>query len=316
MPFIDWFNELEGYALRSERFYNTFSMGLTTPKMAETMVQWLQAAYESGLEAKESAAKPAKDAWRPDVCPITGLPFFMWIEHHESGQMVPTYGGPYDSYTIPVRDENGSFVRERYDHDNGWWVTDEVEDVGVMIVSDQSYVVDTIAEESWLETPDEKRAYAWGYMKAKEEPRGKVPEADICFRDLFEAAKRVGVLQEQRIMALEKANKNLTVRSFDLADIDKYPQGTVDDIIESAANYTEDGKDYRIPFNLQYGQRLVAMVVAECIAQCNSVAQMASVTNVGEMARKTKTTAESCANMIGMRFGVGRQTPQDGAEDV
>ena len=79
-------------------------------------------------------------AWCPDVCPITGLPFFMWIEHHETGQMMPTYGGPYDSYTIPVRDKDGSYCRERYDHDNGWWVTDEVEDVGVQIVSDQAYV--------------------------------------------------------------------------------------------------------------------------------------------------------------------------------
>lgn len=81
-------------------------------------------------------------AWCPDVCPITGLPFFMWIEHHETGQRVPTYGGPYDSYTIPVRDKDGSYCRERYDHDNGWWVTDEVEDVGVQIVSDQVFVCD------------------------------------------------------------------------------------------------------------------------------------------------------------------------------
>lgn len=81
-------------------------------------------------------------AWCPDVCPITGLPFFMWIEHHETGQMVPTYGGPYDSYTIPVRDKDGSYCRERYDHDRGGWLTDEVEDVGVQIVSDQAYVSD------------------------------------------------------------------------------------------------------------------------------------------------------------------------------
>ena len=89
-------------------------------------------------------AQPEQEpvAWRPDVCPITGRPFFMWIEHHKTGQMVPTYGGPYDSYTIPVRDDDGSYCRERYDHDNGWWVTNEVEDVGVQIVSDQAYVSD------------------------------------------------------------------------------------------------------------------------------------------------------------------------------
>lgn len=88
--------------------------------------------------AEQQAAEPV--AWCPDVCPITGRPFFMWIEHHKTGQMVPTYGGPYDSYTIPVRDKDGSYCRERYDHDNGWWVTDEIDDVGIQIVSDQAYV--------------------------------------------------------------------------------------------------------------------------------------------------------------------------------
>ena len=92
----------------------------------------------------EQPAQPGQEpvAWCPDVCPITGLPFFMWIEHHETGQNVPTYGGPYDSYTIPVRDKDGSYYRERYDHDRGGWLTDEVEDVGVQIVSDQAYVSD------------------------------------------------------------------------------------------------------------------------------------------------------------------------------
>ncbi|WP_261986136.1 hypothetical protein [Escherichia fergusonii] len=36
--------------------------------------------------------------WRPDICPITGRVFFMWIEHPTLGN-VPTYGGPLDSYT-------------------------------------------------------------------------------------------------------------------------------------------------------------------------------------------------------------------------
>lgn len=89
------------------------------------------------------AQQPQAEAvrWCPDVCPITGKPFFMWIDHPRHGS-VPTYGGPYDSYTIPVRDDAGSFCCERYDHDNGWWVADEVHDVGVQIVSDQAYVSD------------------------------------------------------------------------------------------------------------------------------------------------------------------------------
>jgi len=41
--------------------------------------------------------------WCPDRDPITLRPFFMWIEHPERG-MVPTYGGPFDSYTLADRD--------------------------------------------------------------------------------------------------------------------------------------------------------------------------------------------------------------------
>ena len=72
--------------------------------------------------------------WCPDVCPITLRPFFMWIEN-EDGEEVPTYGGPYDSYTIPEPDipKDGQpkkrfdieYTQRRYDHDQGGW-TDEV----------------------------------------------------------------------------------------------------------------------------------------------------------------------------------------------
>jgi predicted Zn-ribbon and HTH transcriptional regulator len=58
---------------------------------------------------------------KSDYCPITGRPFFMEIEHPERG-LVPTYGGPFDSYTIPEVDDDREFVCERYDHDEGAWV--------------------------------------------------------------------------------------------------------------------------------------------------------------------------------------------------
>lgn len=112
-------------------------------------------------QAVSSAPQPAPVqqepvAWCPDVCPITGLPFFMWIEHHETGQKVPTYGGPYDSYTIPVRDKDGSYCRERYDHDLGGWCIDEVEDVGVQIVSDQAHFSDEPpASKPWVGLTEE-----------------------------------------------------------------------------------------------------------------------------------------------------------------
>ncbi len=88
------------------------------------------------------AGQGGVEPWCPDVCPITGRPFFMWIEHYESGSMVPTYGGPFDSYTIPVRDDDGSYCCQRYDHDLGGWIVDCFEDVGVQIVDDQAYVSD------------------------------------------------------------------------------------------------------------------------------------------------------------------------------
>lgn len=62
--------------------------------------------------------------WKPERCPITGRSFFMWIDHPDLGY-VPTYGGPYDSYTLADKDENGEYFVHRYDHDDGAWVDDE-----------------------------------------------------------------------------------------------------------------------------------------------------------------------------------------------
>lgn len=74
------------------------------------------------------------DQWRPEICPITGRAFFMWIEHPTLGN-VPTYGGPLDSYTIPTKDGNGEFSCERYDHDFGGWV--ESECLGLYLIDDK-----------------------------------------------------------------------------------------------------------------------------------------------------------------------------------
>jgi len=46
------------------------------------------------------------------------------------------------------------------------------------------------------------------------------------------------------------------------------------------------------------------LIVRECISKCEFVADMATITNTGEMARKTKATADSCAKMIKEHFGV------------
>jgi len=54
--------------------------------------------------------------------------------------MVPTYGGPYDSYTIPTVDSDGEFCCERYDHDEGAWVDSEC--LSVRLTDDREPAVD------------------------------------------------------------------------------------------------------------------------------------------------------------------------------
>jgi hypothetical protein len=51
-------------------------------------------------------------------------------------------------------------------------------------------------------------------------------------------------------------------------------------------------------------EKFAQLIVAKCVAQCEFVAIQAEITNTGEMARKTKATADSCAQMIKEHFGV------------
>ena len=85
------------------------------------------------LKSTTAQAAPAAVAGlsrdlHPEKCPVTGRPFFMTLDHPELGD-VPTYGGPYDSYTIPAPEgeptdpwHERELRSERYDHDAGWWV--------------------------------------------------------------------------------------------------------------------------------------------------------------------------------------------------
>ncbi len=86
--------------------------------------------------AELEAESDNKYRWCPDVCPFTKRPFFMWIEHQEKG-WVPTYGGPFDSYTLPEADGNGSFIVSRFDHDEGAWLMDCDIDIGLRLIDDQ-----------------------------------------------------------------------------------------------------------------------------------------------------------------------------------
>ncbi len=51
-------------------------------------------------------------------------------------------------------------------------------------------------------------------------------------------------------------------------------------------------------------RQFAELIVRECVRKCEFVATQAEITNTGEMARKTKATADSCAQMIKEHFGV------------
>lgn len=52
MSFETWFNQVELYGLKSERFYDLVKLQVNNPVYAESLVAWLRAAYEAGQEAK------------------------------------------------------------------------------------------------------------------------------------------------------------------------------------------------------------------------------------------------------------------------
>ena len=90
--------------------------------------------------------------WCPPSCPITGQKFFMWIDGPDGEGLVPTYGGPYDSYTLPEleRTENyapglnvGEWTRMRFDHDEGSWV-DGAEGLGLILIEENDLLDDDL----------------------------------------------------------------------------------------------------------------------------------------------------------------------------
>ncbi len=82
----------------------------------------------------------------PKECPVTHLPYFTLIQsQYDESVWVPTFGGPFDSYTIPVQDEDGYFYRERFDHDAGCWVEgSEVVEVRPDKIADRERLLDDL----------------------------------------------------------------------------------------------------------------------------------------------------------------------------
>ena len=103
----------------------------------------LSAATARAEKAEGELQSVAETPRGPDVCPITGRLFFMNLEHPELGT-IATYGGPFDSYTVPSwdKEDEGAMRCERYDHDWGGWI-EGGEPLPFHVITSDQYV------ESW-----------------------------------------------------------------------------------------------------------------------------------------------------------------------
>lgn len=64
--FQEYFNEVEGYALRSERFYAEFESGIMREKR---ILQWMEAAYIAGAR---KMAQDTLDTLNDYACAVSG----------------------------------------------------------------------------------------------------------------------------------------------------------------------------------------------------------------------------------------------------
>jgi len=51
-------------------------------------------------------------------------------------------------------------------------------------------------------------------------------------------------------------------------------------------------------------EQFANFIISQCISTCHTVGTMAEITNDGEMARKTKATADTCEILIKQYFGI------------
>lgn len=49
-PFEDWFNEIQGFSLRSERFIGEAKHMDVSDKNIKRLIEWLEVAYKCGYE--------------------------------------------------------------------------------------------------------------------------------------------------------------------------------------------------------------------------------------------------------------------------
>lgn len=93
---------------------------------AKERIRWLSRALTAALAAAAARppAAPVQQGERPSglpACPITGKKFWGNIDHPTLG-LVATYGGPFDTYTIPSLCDDNELRSERFDQDAGHWI--------------------------------------------------------------------------------------------------------------------------------------------------------------------------------------------------
>ena len=70
--FNSWFNEIESFGLRSERFYQELNCYCTRENQAELMLSWLKAAYLHGIK---TAAQDSIDTLRDYSTAMYGVKY-------------------------------------------------------------------------------------------------------------------------------------------------------------------------------------------------------------------------------------------------
>ena len=76
-------------------------------------------------------------------------------------------------------------------------------------------------------------------------------------------------------------------------------------LAEQAEDWADNQNFYESDYRNYLMEKFAELIVRECFSICQTIGEQAELTNSGEMARKTKATAESCAEMIKLSFGVG-----------
>ncbi|HEY8359486.1 MAG TPA: hypothetical protein VIL30_18705 [Ramlibacter sp.] len=140
--------------------------------VTKTIIAYLAASRPiPALEAmgEDKLREASDEPWCPDFCPITGRRFFMWIDGE------PTYGGPFDSYTIPLRDENGEFYCRQYDHDEGGWKDWSI-GLGLILKTD----------EDWIDLEDRLQAAEALVERLKLEAQAHASEARTANSTIYE----------------------------------------------------------------------------------------------------------------------------------